>query len=315
MSNVPRSRVLLAFFGSVFAGGLTAVQARINGQLGYELQNGIFAALISFAVGWAVIAVIVVSRRDTRAGVRRLRGHLSDGTMPVWMLLGGVAGAFFVSAQALTVGVLGVSLFTLGVVAGQVSASVLFDSLGFGPSGRVSASLVRVVGAALALVAVLIAVWSQLGAVHAVWMVVVAVLGGVVIAWQAAVNGHINRFAESSPVAALVNFTTGTVALIVAAAFSVVLLGWPSQWPSEFWVYWGGPLGVIFITLASQYVRIIGVLLLGMANIAGQLIGALILDAVVPISQFTLSLGLFIGAALALSALVLAGWRELSSRA
>ena len=300
-----------ALVGTIFAGSLTAVQARINGQLGATIANGVLAALISFGAGLLVIAIIVLTRGRARRSVAALVEGLKSREIPLWMLLGGVAGAVFVTTQAVTVGVLGVSLFMLGVVAGQVTASVIFDVIGMGPTGKVPASVARILGAALAVIAVTIAVWSNLATVSHIWMVGFALIGGVVIAWQAGVNGNLNRVSGSSLAATLVNFTTGTLALAVAAAVALVVIGPPPSWPDQLWLYLGGPLGVFFIALTSYFVRLIGVLLLGLANIAGQLMGALLLDVFAPVAQVTLSAGLIAGCALALVALLIASWREL----
>ncbi len=54
------------------------------------------------------------------------------------MLLGGACGALTVSTQGLTAGILGVSLFTVGVVAGQTLHGLVLDRIGFGPAGVVA---------------------------------------------------------------------------------------------------------------------------------------------------------------------------------
>lgn len=315
MKTLTKPLLWVALIGSIFAGSLTAVQARVNGQLGSALTNGVLAALISFAVGFAVVAVIVALSRRSRAAVSRLVSSFTTRESPWWLLLGGSAGAFFVTTQSVTVGVIGVSLFMLGVVAGQVSASLVFDVIGVGPGGKVRASASRIVGAGLAVVAVALAVWANLGTLTHVWMVGLAVIGGVMIAWQAGVNGQLNRIAGSGIVAAFANFALGTLTLIVAAALSLLVLGSEVSWPDQVWLYLGGPLGVIFIALSSYFVRLIGVLLIGLANIAGQLIGALLLDLFAPIAQVTLSAGLLAGCGVALLALFVASWRELRPQA
>lgn len=311
MTPTSKPQLWWALIGSIFAGSLTALQSRINGQLGAAIANGVLAALISFSAGLIVIVVLVLVIGHARRRVVVLVAGFRSREIPIWMVLGGVAGAFFVTTQSVTVGVLGVSLFMLGVVAGQVTASVIFDVLGMGPIGKVPASFARIFGATLAVAAVAIVVWSNLGTVSHLWMVGFALVGGVMIAWQAGVNGHLNRVAGSGLVAALANFASGTAALVVVAVVAVLTVGVPTVWPDQIWLYLGGPLGVIFIALASYFVQLIGVLLLGLANIAGQLIGALLLDAFAPVTKFSLSVGLIAGCTLALIALLIASWREL----
>jgi transporter family-2 protein len=74
------------------------------------------------------------------------------------MLAGGLAGAFTVSSQSITAGIIGVSLFTVGFVAGQIVFGVVIDRIGYGPSGVVPVTIRRVVGGAVALLAVGISV-------------------------------------------------------------------------------------------------------------------------------------------------------------
>jgi transporter family-2 protein len=68
----------------------------------------------------------------------------------------------------------------------------------------------------------------------------------------------------------------------VAALADVVARGLPAAPPGEWWYYVGGPLGIVTILTAVAAVRYTGVLLLGLASVAGQLIGAVLLDVVVP---------------------------------
>lgn len=51
------------------------------------------------------------------------------------MLLPGVAGALTVATQGLAVGIIGVALFSVGFVAGQVVFGLALDRIGFGPEG------------------------------------------------------------------------------------------------------------------------------------------------------------------------------------
>ena len=50
------------------------------------------------------------------------------------------------------------------------------------------------------------------------------------------------------------------------------------RWPHDWWLYLGGPLGCVFIAVAAVAVGTLGVLRLGLAVTAGQLIGGILLD-------------------------------------
>ena len=74
------------------------------------------------------------------------------------------------------------------------------------------------------------------------------------------------------------------------------------QLPSEWWMYLGGPLGLLSIALMALLVRGLGLLLLGLASVAGQLVGSLVLDAAIPALGHTVHVATVIGTVIALVA-------------
>jgi transporter family-2 protein len=77
--------------------------------------------------------------------------------------------------------------------------------------------------------------------------------------------------------------------------------------PSQPYFYLGGAIGVVFIGITAVVVREIGVLLMGLGSIAGQLLMALILDFFFPSAQVT-GVMILIGASLAFVAAAWAAW-------
>jgi transporter family-2 protein len=96
------------------------------------------------------------------------------------------------------------------------------------------------------------------------------------------VNGLVRVESRHVVVPTLVNFSVGTAALLLAAGVDVAVRSWPRALPGDWWLYVGGPLGIVAVLTAVSAVRFTGVLLLGLASVAGQLIGAVLLDLVVP---------------------------------
>ena len=62
--------------GAVLIGVLTAVQARINGQLGVRIGDGFAAAVISFGSGLIVLIVLSAVIPQGRRGFAALRKRL-----------------------------------------------------------------------------------------------------------------------------------------------------------------------------------------------------------------------------------------------
>jgi len=309
---------------AVGIGVAVAVQARINGELGQRIDDGLLAALLSFLGGLLLLALVAVTRRRMRCGLGRVLDAVRDRRLRPHQLLGGICGAFLVLCQSLTVTVIGVAVFTVAVVAGQSASALLVDRAGLGPGGPWRLSVHRVAGAVLALVAVAVAVSDRIGASQALWPAVLPALAGVGTAWQQAVNGRVGAAArDGGPAlagmlpAALVNFVVGAFALMLVWVVEIALRGLPHSLPGQPWLYLGGPLGVLFIGAAAAVVPVTGVLLLGLGSVAGQLVGAVLLDLFLPAGVGRLTATTLVGTALTLVAvavIALPGRRRVGCR-
>ncbi|MFB9907171.1 DMT family transporter [Allokutzneria oryzae] len=312
----PRSRGLARGLGVLAAlgtGVLLAVQSRINGELADRLGDGVTAALISFGSGLVVLLALVLALPVGRRGVRRVRAALRGGTLRPWQCAGGVCGALFVLSQGLTITSLGVAVFTVAVVTGQAASSLVVDRVGFGSAGPRPLSGVRIAGAALAVVAVLIAVSDRFGQPadgpgtgSALWLLALPLLAGAGMGWQQAANGLVRSASGSALPTAMINFLVGTLALAVALAVRLAVVGPPVTFPGEPWLYVGGLLGTVVIGAAAALVGTTGVLLLGLGQVAGQLVGALLLDLVVPAAGDHLTASTVLGTVLTVLAVGIA---------
>ena len=107
----------------VLAGGATALQAPINARLAGAAASPVNAALVSFAVGTAALAVAAtfLQARPDIGAVRNL---------PWYAWTGGLFGAIFVVAAAWGVPRLGVALTITLMVAGQLLIGLVLDHFG-----------------------------------------------------------------------------------------------------------------------------------------------------------------------------------------
>ncbi|MFE9582893.1 DMT family transporter [Nocardia sp. NPDC006044] len=310
-----RARLGLGFGFCIGAG--VAVQGRINGALGGRLHDGIAAATISFGSGLLILLIAFVFSGRLRDGAAQVRKALLAGTLRPWHLLGGLCGAFFVACQGLTVAAIGVTAFTVAVVAGQLLSSLVVDRLGVSPSGRTPITARRFAGAALAVLAVLIAGAGRSGApsgalavpdslrgAPTVLLIILPALAGIGLAWQQAVNGRVGEV--GGPLSAtLANFCVGLAALVVIEGIVLLGSGLLTEFPTQPWLYLGGLIGIAFIALAALTVRWTGVLLLALTSVAGQLLTSIALDIAAPTSA-ALSTPALIGSALTLIAVAIA---------
>ncbi|AGL20955.1 hypothetical protein L083_7445 [Actinoplanes sp. N902-109] len=292
---------------AVVAGVGLAVQSRVNGELSVRLNDPIGAAVISFGSGLLVLALLVPLLPAGRAGLARLRAALRGQRIRPWQCAGGMCGGFLVATQGLTVPALGVAVFIVALVAGQSTSSLLVDRAGAGPAGPQPITPLRLAGAVLTIIAVLISVADRIGHPSALVLAVLPLLAGVGLAWQQAVNGHVRAASGTALVATLVNFATGLLVLILAFAVAALVRGLPGHLPrGPWWLYAGGLIGIVMIAAGAAVVRWTGVLLLGLGMIAGQVTGALLLDAVAPGAAGRPGWNTVLGAVLTLVAVVIA---------
>lgn len=307
----------LGLLAAFITGAGVSVQGRINSALAARLDDGLVAALISFGTGFVLLTLTVAMLPRPRRGLRRIRSALAERRLRWWHLTGGFCGALLVASQGLTIGLLGVAVFTVAVVGGQIASSLLMDRLGVGPGGQRPISLRRLAGAALATCAVALAVSDRLTHPAGLVLALLPLLAGIAAAWQQGVNGQVGTaardgdagaFLQSTLPATLVNFTTGVAGLAVVAGVGVLIHGMPRALPAQPWLYLGGPLGIAFIGSMVVLVRRIGVLLLGLGMVAGQLVASLVLDLLVPSGQHPLTVLTVTGTVSTLVAAGIAAW-------
>lgn len=288
---------------AVLAGVGAALQARINGELGLRIGNGIAAATISFLIG---LTLLLFALGWMRPGLHKVGLAMRDGSLRWWQLLGGVCGAFLVVTQGLTVPTLGVAVFTVAIVGGQSASSLAVDRAGLAPGGKLALTPRRAWGAGLCVVAVLIVVSDRIGDAHALGLALLPAVAGVGVAWQQGMNGFVRQAAGANLPPTFINFLAGTLALLLIFGADLLIQGGIGPLPTEAWLYLGGPLGIGFIAIAAAVVKRIGVLMLGLGSIAGQILGSLAVDGVAPAAAGPPGARTIAGALLALAAVVLA---------
>jgi transporter family-2 protein len=108
--------------------------------------------------------------------------------------------------------------------------------------------------------------------------VVLAVIGGGVLAVQAPTNALLGKASGSAIVAAFISFLIGTIALGGAVATTSGRLFAPGLKQVPWYAWVGGFYGAFFVAVAAFGAPRVGVGVLLTAAIAGQLAAALVLD-------------------------------------
>ena len=105
---------------ALLSGAFLPIQGGLNSRLGKTIESPVHASLISFVVGAISIALycLITRQHVLWTGLK---------TAPAYLWLGGILGAFYVTAIILAFPRIGPALTFGLVVAGQMIMSVLLD--------------------------------------------------------------------------------------------------------------------------------------------------------------------------------------------
>ena len=287
---------------TVFAGMLGPMQSAVNGQLGKAVADGHLAAVISFASGLIFMLIVVLPRTKTREALFALPKQLKAGVIPWPNFFAGLCGAVIVLSEGITVGALGVATFQTSLISGMVISGVVCDRLGIGAKFKQSLNIPRIAGAVLAIVATLLVVSPNFQAPHLIALAILPFFGGLLAGWQPAGNSNVGRLADSMLVSITWNFIIGFSALALVFLFRMGIGSASLTLPTTWWMYLGGPLGLASIAAMALLVRRLGLLLLALASTAGQLVGSILIDSLIPALGNTIYAVTIIGAVVALFA-------------
>ena len=279
-----RTPRVIAFSLAFIAGLAMSLQAHINGALGTELGSGIAAATLSFAGGVLLLVIATLVSARIRRGIVTIRRAISAHSTSWSFTLAGSAGAAFVLSQSTVSPLLGLGNFTVAFVCGLTVGGLVMDRFGIGPAGRQPLTLLRLGGAVLGITAVIIATTNSQSVHGPTVALLVPVACGIGVAWQQAANGRLTAVGNNPWSTTLINFCVGFGFLLVGTAIVCALSHPVIRLPTNPWLYLGGPVGIVFIAIASIVVRHIGILVYGLCATTGQLASAVAFDVFSPSS-------------------------------
>jgi len=132
---------LLLLLFAVVAGSFLPLQAGVNARLAHFVGGPVRASMISFVVGAAALFLVVVL-------FYRSSGNRA-GAAPWWAWVGGLLGAFYVTATVVVPVRIGAAAFFGILVAAQLVTSVLVDQFGWVGFPQREVSPLRLVGVGL----------------------------------------------------------------------------------------------------------------------------------------------------------------------
>ncbi len=105
---------------ALLSGAFLPIQAGLNTRLGKAIESPVHASLISFVIGaFAVFLYSLLTKQQV--------AWMALKETPAWFFLGGILGAFYVTAIILAFPRIGPALTFGLVVAGQMIISVILD--------------------------------------------------------------------------------------------------------------------------------------------------------------------------------------------
>lgn len=142
----PGQSVVVPALVAAFVGALMTVQQATNGRVGAATGSALATTWLNFAMGTCFLLAA--------AALQALTGSLRGPAtlhVPWWAWLGALCGIAFIFSAAVVVRYLGVLLFTLVMLTGQLSAAVALDLLT--PATRSRIGVQVLVGVLVTLVA------------------------------------------------------------------------------------------------------------------------------------------------------------------
>ena len=146
-------KLLFVAFAAL-GGAVLPLQALMNARLGASMNGPVWAVTISFAVGTTGLFAYLLALRIPFPSVAQA------ASVPGWIWLGGLLGAFYVVAATTTVPKLGAAAMLSLVILGQMTASLLLDHFGVLSTGT-PISAARAIGVVMLFGGAMLMVWSK----------------------------------------------------------------------------------------------------------------------------------------------------------
>jgi transporter family-2 protein len=140
---------------ALLAGAGYPIQAGVNATIAVHLQHPLLAALTNTMVASLVLLAAITAMRVPAPQMAKL------AAAPWWAWTGGILGAFFVLSSLVLAPKLGAAAFVATTIVGTMVASLLIDHLGLLAYRIQPITLLRLVGACLVVVGMIMVQWKH----------------------------------------------------------------------------------------------------------------------------------------------------------
>lgn len=269
------------------AGLLLTIQVGFNSTVGQKLGSPLAGSYSSFAGGLLTLIIVNASQLLGRSDWRGLK------RMPWWAYLSGVSGLFYIITTIIVAPAVGLAPMTATIVAGQMLGSLVVDKLGALGFEKKQIGFWQWLGAGLLPVATALVLGvadgnSFLKEGGNYWLLLLSSVAGLTLSVSAGLNATVGVYVKSPAGAALYNFCSGVVVLILfsVVAFSAgfFTIDWANlganMAATPGWAWFGGVLGATYVTGVTIAAPSIGAAMTNVLLVSGQLFMSLVADTV-----------------------------------
>lgn len=300
----------MSYILGVLAGIGLPIQTSINTKLRKKVGTSYSASLISFVVALIFLVLLLIA---TGQGIYIPFEQLLKE--PLWIWMGGICGVIFLTGNILLLSKVGSVQTVVLPVLGQILMGLAIDSFGLFHAEQSRITLLRIVGAILVIVGVLIVSMSKdikkgtlrtefleveeeieidikkaeqakenlpKGQYLWIWRMF-GVVAGMLSAMQIAVNGYLGKVVESPVKASAISFVIGIICLgmVCIATSKQHHSAKTTQNKTEkhpLWIWFGGILGGLYILANVTLSGKIGTGMTVIVLLIGATTGGLMVD-------------------------------------
>ena len=147
---------VVAIVCGLAAGCLLGTQPSINGFLGQNVEHPVQATVISFFSGTVLVILLSLA-----LGLFPPKFTTAPSSLPWWSWFGGAIGVVMVTSSLFFVPRVGSLLWFAAIMTGQTGIAIVLDHFGLLGNPRSSASPLRLLGALLLVMGVLVIVQAR----------------------------------------------------------------------------------------------------------------------------------------------------------
>lgn len=278
---------MIGLLGIVIGSGMS-FQSAVNSQLRNYVLSPYIASMLSFLVGTILLAIVVLSQGLPLFPSVDIITH-----NPWWIWLGGLCGVIALTGNIIIFPKIGSIETAVMPIIGMIVTSMLIDHFGWFHSTTLPFGLNRFIGVILILLGVIFAVVLRDFLMHRKlkenvsddinkypWRAV-GLLGGSMLAIQAAINGQLGVAVNSPLTGAFLSFLIGTIILFLLAAFidkNFKTVSQPFKEKAPLWVWLGGAFGACYVSINILLVGIIGTGPTVVLVLFGQITGSILVQ-------------------------------------